>query len=92
MKFTVFALLAASFSTVYAVDCFCISTDDNPANNLFPHRTFNLGGLCEERGGKLDLEARVCKLLPRNGTFTDDVCRIVTPNRAMVANCVASTF
>ncbi|KAK0386728.1 hypothetical protein NLU13_6564 [Sarocladium strictum] len=92
MKLTIFAILAASFSTVYAVDCFCITTDDDAAAGRAPLRTFNLGGACEARGGAADINARVCKLLPEAGAFTDEFCQQQSPNRLVVANCVASTL
>ncbi|KAF9766423.1 hypothetical protein IL306_001185 [Fusarium sp. DS 682] len=89
MKFFTIALLS-SVTTVMAIDCFCISNDDDAAAGRLPQRKFNLSGRCEELGGRLDLEARVCKLLPEASPFTEQDCAIDSGDRVLVPNCVAS--
>ncbi|KAF4455194.1 hypothetical protein F53441_2432 [Fusarium austroafricanum] len=89
MKFLVIALLS-SVSTVMAVDCFCVSTDDDVAAGRQPQRKFNLSGRCEELGGRVDNEARLCILLPIASPFTEADCAIDSGDRVLVPNCFAS--
>ncbi|EWG51675.1 hypothetical protein FVEG_16834 [Fusarium verticillioides 7600] len=91
MKFFTIALLS-SISTVMAIDCFCVSTDDDAAAGRQPQRKFNLSGRCEELGGKPDVESRTCELLPDAAAFTEADCSIDSGDRVLVPNCFASVL
>ncbi|KAF4343827.1 hypothetical protein FBEOM_2222 [Fusarium beomiforme] len=89
MKFFTITLLS-SIGTVMAIDCFCITTDDDVAAGRQPQRVFNLSGRCEELGGRLDLEARVCTFLPDANAFTAEICNENSGGRVFAPNCFAS--
>ncbi|KAF5717134.1 hypothetical protein FMUND_5952 [Fusarium mundagurra] len=91
MKFFTIALLS-SISTVMAIDCFCVTTDDDVAAGRQPQRTFNLSGRCEQLGGKPDLESRTCELLPEGAAFTEADCNSDAGNRVRTPNCFASVL
>ncbi|KAF5642395.1 uncharacterized protein FTJAE_3552 [Fusarium tjaetaba] len=91
MKFFTIALLS-SISTVMAVDCFCVSNDDDAAAGRLPVRTFRLSGRCEELGGKPDIESRTCELLPDAAPFTEADCNADSGDRVLVPNCFASVL
>ncbi|PNP84178.1 hypothetical protein FNYG_02866 [Fusarium nygamai] len=91
MKFFTIALLS-SISTVMAIDCFCVTNDDDAAAGRLPVRTFNLSGRCEELGGKPDNESRTCELLPDAAAFTAADCNADATDRVLVPNCFASVL
>ncbi|EWZ33830.1 hypothetical protein FOZG_13523 [Fusarium oxysporum Fo47] len=91
MKFFTIALLS-SVSTVMAIDCFCVTTDDDVAAGRLPQRTFRLSGRCEELGGKPDIESRTCELLLDAAAFTEADCNADSGDRVLVPNCFASVL
>ncbi|KAF4961441.1 hypothetical protein FGADI_295 [Fusarium gaditjirri] len=91
MKFFTIALLS-SVSTVMAIDCFCITTDDDAAAGRLPQRKFRLSGRCEELGGIPNIDSRTCELLPDASPFTEADCQADSGDRISVPNCFSSVL